>query len=112
VVQLEDEFVAPPTPVKRKKTSSKAAPKGSAKKAKKGMKKDGTPKAARGKSAFMFFSIDARPKVKDANPDMAFGEIAKEIGAQWNKLAASGRVKFEKLAAADKAKADKVNAKK
>jgi hypothetical protein len=79
-VQLEDEFVPAKEPVKKtaaeKKRKAAPSAKGSSKKVK-GLKKDGTPKAARGKSSFMFFSSEVRPKVKEANPDMAFGDLSK-----------------------------------
>ena len=37
-------------------------------------------------SAFIFFSKVERPKLKAKNPDMAFGEIGKELGKRWKAL--------------------------
>ena len=35
------------------------------------------------RSAFFWYSQDARPKVRAANPDFGVGDIAKELGRQW-----------------------------
>ena len=53
-------------------------------------------------SALTYYSKKARPVVKEANPDMAFGDIAKKIGADWKALGAEEKKPFEALAAADK----------
>ena len=37
-------------------------------------------------SAFIFFSKVERPKLRAENPDMAFGEIGKELGKRWKAL--------------------------
>lgn len=37
-------------------------------------------------TAFIFFSNDERPKVKAANPDIAFGDVAKEISVRWKQV--------------------------
>lgn len=111
VKKLEDEYVAPIKTGKKRKKAEPKEKKASTKKAKKGLKKDGTPKAARGTSSFMFFSTAIRTSVKEENPDMAFGEIAKEIGAQWHALAKKDKVKYEKMAEKSKAEAAKKNAK-
>jgi hypothetical protein len=37
--------------------------------------------------------------------------FSQEVGAQWNKLAASGKAKYEKMSEKDKARAAKENAK-
>ena len=37
-------------------------------------------------SAFIFFSKVERPKLKAENPDMAFGDIGKELGKRWKAL--------------------------
>ena len=35
------------------------------------------------RSAFFWYSQDARSKVRAANPDFGVGDIAKELGRQW-----------------------------
>ena len=37
-------------------------------------------------SAFIFFSKVERPKLRAENPDMAFGEIGKELGKRWKAM--------------------------
>merc|ERR1712048_1175378 len=44
-------------------------------------KKKKGPKKAR--SAFVFFGMEYRPKIRQENPDMKFAEISKAIGAKW-----------------------------
>ncbi|GHJ84630.1 hypothetical protein NliqN6_1032 [Naganishia liquefaciens] len=57
-------------PKKRKKAKSKKDP--------------NAPKRAM--SAFMFYSMAQRDNVKNANPDLSFGEIGKQLGEQWRNL--------------------------
>jgi structure-specific recognition protein 1 len=88
-----------PPPTKKRKESpakKKAVP------AKKKKKKDpNAPKNA--KSAFMFFSVEKRSEIKDANPDASFGEIGKLVGVAWKELSDDNKAKWE-----EKAKQDKV----
>lgn len=56
----------------------------------------------RGKSAFMFYSIEKRPKISKKKPELSFTEIAKFIGAEWKNLKPRTKKKYEKLAEADK----------
>eukprot|EP00808_Paulinella_micropora_P029588 g83434.t1 len=107
------------TEPKKRKTATKKAKEPKAKKAKKeggkpkkGFKKNGEPKAKRGKSAFMFYSIEMRPKVVKDHPELGFGEVAKKMGADWADLPEAKKKKYYDLAAKDKAAAQKANAKK
>ena len=69
---------------KRKPSAKKGSAKKAAPAAKKGkLNKDGSVKKKRGKNAFMFFSMEIRPTVVKENPDLAFGEVGKEIGKRW-----------------------------
>ncbi len=54
--------------------------------------RSGTPKAARGTTSFMFFSIENRPTVKDENPEMTFGDLGKELGRLWKELDKKSKV--------------------
>ena len=42
-------------------------------------------------SAYILFSHDERPKIKDSNPNMSFVEVGRELGRRWKK--ASDEVK-------------------
>lgn len=39
-----------------------------------------------GLSAYMFFSQEERPRMKEENPDASFGELGKLLGAAWKEL--------------------------
>ena len=67
-------------------------------------------KPKRGKSAFMFYSIENRPRILKTNPGIAFGEVGKALGAEWNALDAKKKEKYNKLAEEDKDRAQKENA--
>lgn len=58
----------------------------------------------RAMSAFMFFSNDIRQQVKEDRPDLAFLQIASEIGRRWQALAEEGRKKYQEMANKDKAR--------
>lgn len=68
---------------------------------KKKQKKDpNAPK--RNMSAYFLYSIDARPRVKETNPDASFGDIARMISAEFKALSPNERAKWDKKAADDK----------
>jgi hypothetical protein len=70
---------------------------------KKKQKKD--PNAPKGpKSAYMFFSVVRRPTLAADNPDWAFGEFGKAIGAEWKLMPDSQKTKYVKQAEKDKAR--------
>ncbi|XP_042872849.1 high mobility group protein DSP1-like [Penaeus japonicus] len=64
-------------------------------------------KPKRALSAFFYYANDERPKVRAANPDFSVGEVAKELGRQWNELTEDDKVKYEKLAEEDRARYDR-----
>lgn len=37
-------------------------------------------------SGFMLFSKEHRPKIKEDNPDISFGQIGKKLGEMWRAL--------------------------
>jgi len=81
------------TPVKRVKKA--AAPKAKVEKAAKAGKKekvDGPKKA----NPYMMFSSANRADVLKKNPDAAFGEVGKLIGALWQKLKESDKADWKK----------------
>ena len=77
---------------------AKAVPKKQKKK-----KVEGAPK--RNQNSYMFFCKDARPLIKQKNPDMASKDILREMGVQWALLKDNNPKKvkeYEAMAAADK----------
>ena len=91
---LSDEDDAPT----KKKGGKKAA---SSPKKKKLAKDPNAPKGAKG--SYMFFSVEARPSIKEAYPDLNFAELAKKIGEDWKAL--EDKTKYEVLAREDKERA-------
>lgn len=64
-------------------------------------------KPKRALSAFFFYANDERANVRAVNPDFSVGEVAKELGRQWNELGEGAKVKYEKLAEEDRARYDR-----
>ena len=58
------------------------------------------PKGA--KSGYIFFSMAARPKISQANPDMKLTEVSKVLGEQWKCLEEKQKAKYSKMAEEDK----------
>ena len=87
-----------------KKLSAKKA-EGAKGKKKKKAKDPNKPKRAM--VAFMFFSIDRRPAMQKANPQMRIAEISKLLGSTWREMTAKDKAPYEKKAAADKARYEK-----
>ena len=68
-------------------------------------------KQERRKSAYFFFMDDERPKQKEANPGASVAELAKLMGAEWNKIKGTAAAKkYEDLAAKDKTRYEKEKA--
>lgn len=97
-----------PKKTKTSKSSRKATP-SSKKKISKGRKDPDAPK--RPLSAFMFYGIDRRPKLKEEQPDMPFGEIGKTLGAEWKQMPENEKKPYEKKAAEAKKAYEKEMAK-
>lgn len=53
-------------------------------------------------SAYFLYSIDARPNVKEQNPEASFGDIARIISAQFKALSDKERKIWDAKAVADK----------
>uniref|UniRef100_A0AAZ1XZP0 High mobility group protein B2 n=1 Tax=Oreochromis aureus TaxID=47969 RepID=A0AAZ1XZP0_OREAU len=75
--------------------------------AKKGKKKKDPNAPKRPPSAFFVFCSDHRPKIKEDNPGISIGDIAKKLGEMWatqSAKAARLKEKYEKDVAAYRAK--------
>ena len=48
--------------------------------------KSKSPRKPRAKNAYMRFSSDERPKLKEEHPDMAPKDVLKELGKRWSAL--------------------------
>ncbi|KAK9797091.1 hypothetical protein WJX73_009134 [Symbiochloris irregularis] len=62
------------------------------------------------KNAYAFFMQDKRSSVKDANPDMSFADITKEVAAQWKALSEEDKAPYVAKAEADKVRVQKLKA--
>ncbi|KAL7567414.1 hypothetical protein ACA910_021377 [Epithemia clementina (nom. ined.)] len=69
-------------------------------KAKKPPKDPNAPKRAQ--NAFMYFSQEMRPKLKQEDPDMAMTDVGKKLGQLFRELSASEKEKYERKAENDK----------
>jgi len=80
-----------------------------AKKAKTKKKKDANaPK--RGKSSFMYFGDEWRPKLKEENPELTVPEMGKALGEKWKTLTAEEKEPYEEKAKEDKVRYEKAKA--
>ena len=43
----------------------------------------------------MLFSKEHRPKVKEENPDITFGQIGKKLGEMWRALSDAEKEKYK-----------------
>jgi len=60
-------------------------------------------------TAFVWFSKEQRPKIKEQNPKASFGEIGKLLGAAWKEVDADDKKRFEGQAAEDKKRYEREN---
>ena len=88
-----------------KKVKGSKAPKGKAprKLVAKTVKKKKDPNAPKKNlSAYMFYRSDRHPQVKKKYPQFKFGEVNKQIGADWKKLSEKEKEPYVKKAEQDK----------
>lgn len=64
-------------------------------------------KPKRALSAFFYYAKDERSKVRANNPDFSVGEVAKELGRNWNELSDEVKAPYEKSAEEDRARYDR-----
>lgn len=53
-------------------------------------------------TAFFIYSNEHRSRVKEENPDIKFGEMARALSTEYKKLSAKEKKKYEKASAKDK----------
>lgn len=84
-------------------------PPGSGRRAKRarGRKMKDPNKPKRALSAFFYYANEERPKVRSLNPDFSVGEVAKELGRQWNEMSETEKAPYEKQAEEDRARYDR-----
>merc|ERR1711997_121342 len=56
----------------------------------------------RAKSAYLLFTMDRRPHIVAANPEMKVTEIMKQMGAEWREIDEDEKTKCEKAAEKEK----------
>lgn len=71
-------------------------------KKKRGKKNKDPNKPKRNQSAFFLYSNANRARIKEENPNIAFGAVAKLLSAEFKALSDEERAKYDKLAEADK----------
>ncbi|KAG8800884.1 Non-histone chromosomal protein 6 [Serendipita sp. 399] len=92
-----------PKEAKPKVRSSQARQ--SAQKEKASKKKDpNAPKKAL--SPYMFFTQEWREKIKEENPGIGFGEVAKRLGAKWKSMSDEEKEPYIEKHQADKKRAE------
>merc|ERR1712137_530627 len=95
------------------KTVTKAAPKAkaTAKVAKPVKRSAPAPsdivRPTRNKTGYMMYVKEQRKATQEANPDMGFVEITKDIADRWNKLSEAELKPYNTMAAKDKARYEK-----
>jgi len=67
-------------------------------------KKDEEKKVKRGRTAYIFFSNEVRPKLKEKNSGMSLIDISKLIGTMWHALSDEAKKKYVEMEKQDKAR--------
>ena len=52
-------------------------------------------KPKRKKSAYINWASEMRPKIKSANSNLSFSEVAKKLGEEWSKLSTEEKAKYK-----------------
>lgn len=81
---------------------------GSGKGSKKKAKDPNAPKRA--STSFLYFSNEMRPKLKERQPELKFGELGQKLGEMFRNLTPEEKEKYEKMARDDKARFSKESA--
>lgn len=94
------------TSTKTKKTktvsSSKPSSKISPKKKSSGKKKKDPNAPKRALTAFMYYSQVMRPKLKEEQPELSFGDLARAVGKKYREMSEQEKEKYEDMAKKDK----------
>ncbi|KIM29253.1 hypothetical protein M408DRAFT_328926 [Serendipita vermifera MAFF 305830] len=57
-------------------------------------------------SPYMFFTQEYREKIKEENPGIGFGEVAKKLGAKWKSMSDEEKEPYVEKHQADKKRAE------
>ena len=57
-----------------------------------------------GKTAFLFYSTEQRPKIRDEDRTLSFGDISKKISVGWKALTKEEKAVYEEMSKEDKAR--------
>jgi len=71
---------------------------------KKAAAKDSTNKPKRALSSYMYFAKVIRPQIKEAQPELTFGELTKAIAARWATATPEEKAPYEQQALEDRAR--------
>jgi len=93
---------------KRKPAEKKEKKSKKADKPKRAKKDKDAPK--RGRSAYIFFCEDKRSEVKTHNPELGFGEVARELAELWKQLTDDDKKPYNAKADRDKKRYEKEKA--
>ena len=61
----------------------------------------------KGKTGYILYYTQNYQKIKEKNPDLTLGQIAKKIGQKWSKLSDDEQSNFNKKAVAENTAVDK-----
>ncbi|GMH80298.1 hypothetical protein TL16_g08490, partial [Triparma laevis f. inornata] len=61
----------------------------------------------RAQTSFLIFSNANRAKIKEENPDIAFGAVATKLSEMWKACTEDDKIPYEEKAAEDKARYQK-----
>jgi len=70
---------------------------GKKKKAKTSKKKKDPDRPKNAKSAYMFFCVDERKKLKEADPGLSFSDIGTQMGANWKALSDDAKAPYVQM---------------
>jgi len=93
--EMEERRKSQPRKARKTKSGGRGKGKGTRRK-----KDKNAPKRPR--SAFLFFSMDERPRLHKKYPKLKFGPLSKKLGKEWAKVSDEDRRHYDKQAKKDK----------
>jgi len=74
-------------------------------------KADKEDKIKKPKTAYIYFTLEARARVISDNPNSSFGEISKELGKRWREMSDVQKAPYVRMADAEREQWLKLKAK-